>query len=64
MNEQVQPEAVVSVAEFWGTIIGGACELTWQYRCPECEACFETHYDAGDTEVACEHCSWKGKAGT
>ncbi len=51
------------VAEFWGQVIGEACELTWQYQCPECEACFEMHYDAADTEVSCEHCPWKGKAG-
>lgn len=53
------------IAEFVATVPqdfdGG---MTWRFQCPECEAMFDTDFDARDTEVSCENCPWKGKAGT
>jgi hypothetical protein len=55
-----QEAAAEFVAEVPQDFDGGR---TWRFQCPACEATFDTDNDARDTEVACEHCTWKGKAG-
>jgi hypothetical protein len=47
------------------------CELAgwdgiegWRFQCPACQATWDEDFDARGKEVACEHCQWKGKAGT
>jgi hypothetical protein len=59
----VEQQPGIQLAEFWGESYGDACEISWRFLCPGCGACFDLHYDARDTDVECEHCPWKGKAG-
>lgn len=52
-------------ADFLGLVHDGIdLEVTWRFLCPQCGASFDTEYDARDKEVTCDHCPWKGVAGS
>jgi hypothetical protein len=60
----MKPEPLEKVAEYVGVFAeGDLLETFYGFQCPSCEAVFQLHYDARGTDVQCEHCPWKGKAG-